>query len=220
MNLLSKILNMETKCMKDMLTARYIFEQASLAETILKPYLEKILNLSSNLKVCEIGFGEGGNLKPFMDMGCRVTGIDNSLHKIENAMLFFSGHSNIRNLSLFNADIKHITYEKTGVFDLILLRDTLWIMILRFLLIWMSLRAFPKAMIWMCVLPNPAIDQFTIRSDYLITHVMVTDLSGRVVLSQPVNLYETRIDNPFDTGVFIISITTAEGVFVRKVQVK
>jgi uncharacterized repeat protein (TIGR02543 family) len=70
------------------------------------------------------------------------------------------------------------------------------------------------------IFPNPAKDQFTIQSDYLITHIMITDLGGRVVLSRPVNLYETRIDNPFDSGVYIVSITTVEGVFVRKVQVR
>ena len=70
------------------------------------------------------------------------------------------------------------------------------------------------------IFPNPAKDQFTIQSDYLITHIMITDLGGRVVLSQPVNLYETRIDNPFDSGVYIVSITTVEGMFVRKVQVR
>jgi uncharacterized repeat protein (TIGR02543 family) len=70
------------------------------------------------------------------------------------------------------------------------------------------------------VFPNPAKDHFTIRSDFLITHITIADLSGRVVLSQPVSLYETRIDKPFDAGVYIVSITTVEGVFVRKVQVR
>jgi hypothetical protein len=70
------------------------------------------------------------------------------------------------------------------------------------------------------IFPNPVQDQFTIQSDYLITHITITDLGGRVVLSQPVNLYETRIDNPFDSGVYIVSITTVEGMFVRKVQVR
>ena len=70
------------------------------------------------------------------------------------------------------------------------------------------------------IFPNPVQDQFTIQSDYLINHITITDLAGRVVLSQPVNLYETRIDKPFDAGVYIVSITTAEGVFVRKVQVR
>ena len=69
-------------------------------------------------------------------------------------------------------------------------------------------------------MPNPAQDHFTIRSDYLITHITITDLGGRVVLSQPVSLYETRIDKPFDAGVYIVSISTVEGVFVRKVQVR
>ncbi|MFN2394239.1 MAG: choice-of-anchor V domain-containing protein [Bacteroidales bacterium] len=70
------------------------------------------------------------------------------------------------------------------------------------------------------VFPNPAQDHFTIRSDYLITYITITDLSGRVVFSQPANVYETSIDNPFDTGFYIVSITTTEGVFVRKVQVR
>lgn len=70
------------------------------------------------------------------------------------------------------------------------------------------------------VFPNPVQGQFTIQSDYLITHITITDLGGRVVLSQPVSLYETRIDKPFDAGVYIVSISTVEGVFVRKVQVR
>ena len=70
------------------------------------------------------------------------------------------------------------------------------------------------------VFPNPAHDHFNIRSGNLITHITISDLSGKVVFSQPANVYETRIDNPFDAGVYIVSITTAEGVFVRKVQVR
>jgi uncharacterized repeat protein (TIGR02543 family) len=70
------------------------------------------------------------------------------------------------------------------------------------------------------VFPNPAQDYFTIRSDYLITNITITDLSGRVVLSQPVNNNESRIEKHWDAGVYIVSITTAEGVFMRKVQVR
>jgi uncharacterized delta-60 repeat protein len=66
------------------------------------------------------------------------------------------------------------------------------------------------------LIPNPALDYFTIHSDYLITSIMIADLSGRVVLNQPVNLYQTRIDNPLKAGIYIVSINTAEGRFVRK----
>ncbi len=72
----------------------------------------------------------------------------------------------------------------------------------------------------MNIFPNPAQDQFTIRSDYLISHVRVADLGGRVLLIQPVNQYETRIDIPLNSGVYIVSIQTTEGVFVRKLQVR
>jgi SAM-dependent methyltransferase len=103
----------------------YFDEQALFSETILKPYLEKSLELSSESRVCEIGCGEGGNLKPFLDMGCKVTGIDMARNKIENALLFLSDHPYSQNLSLFAVDVNLLTHEQTGFFDLILLRDTL-----------------------------------------------------------------------------------------------
>jgi|GEM_PF-499424 len=69
------------------------------------------------------------------------------------------------------------------------------------------------------IFPNPVQDHFNIRSDYLITHIKITDLSGRVIYSQPVNDNQIRIEKSWEAGMYLVSITTAKGVFVRKVQV-
>lgn len=37
----------------------------------------------------EIGCGEGGNLLPFAEMGCNVTGVDIAAYRIEEARSFF-----------------------------------------------------------------------------------------------------------------------------------
>jgi hypothetical protein len=68
--------------------------------------------------------------------------------------------------------------------------------------------------------PNPAQDHFTIRSDYLITHITIADLSGRVIYRQPVNHTEIRIKRPWETGMYIISIRIADGVFVKKLFIR
>ncbi len=70
------------------------------------------------------------------------------------------------------------------------------------------------------IYPNPAKDHFNIRSGYLIFHIKVTDLRGRVIHSQPVNHTETRVEKSLKTGVYIVSINTDEGVFQRKLLVR
>lgn len=104
---------------------KYFEEQAQHTLEYIIPYLTPLINFSPQLSVCEIGCGEGGNLKPFLDNGCKVTGIDISVNKIENALVFFHQHQRIENLSLFALDVNKIQPDRTGLFDLIILRDTL-----------------------------------------------------------------------------------------------
>ena len=53
-------------------------------------YLRKFKNVGAGTRVLEIGCGEGGNLLPFAEAGCRVTGIDLATNKIENAKEYLS----------------------------------------------------------------------------------------------------------------------------------
>ena len=105
--------------------AKYFEEQAYTTEKYVIPYIQEIMPVHSDTNVLEIGCGEGGNLKPFLDMGCRVTGIDLSEYKIGNAHSFFAAHPKRENARFISKDIYEIADSPEFTFDLILLRDTI-----------------------------------------------------------------------------------------------
>lgn len=102
---------------------QYFKEQAYTTETHIVPFIEEHLLIKENLDVLEIGCGEGGNMLPFLDRGCYVTGVDLAGNKLENAALFYQDHPNKQKLTLINKDIYDI--EEDLKFDLIIMRDVL-----------------------------------------------------------------------------------------------
>ena len=72
----------------------------------------------------EIGCGEAGNLKPFLDLGCICTGVDFSIPKIEKGKEFFATHPLVKNLKLISEDI-YETKEFHSQFDIIIVRDVI-----------------------------------------------------------------------------------------------
>jgi len=103
----------------------YFDEQEYTTKKYVIPYINCVSTINSNMHVMEVGCGEGGNPKPFLDMGCKVTGIDISTYKIELAKDFFSSHPHQKNLTLLNKNIYDTTVEEIGKFDVIFLRDTI-----------------------------------------------------------------------------------------------
>ena len=67
----------------------YFDEQASTARNYYIDYVRQVMSLNGNTRVLEIGCGEGGNLLPFAEAGCKVTGIDIDAPRIGNAIKFF-----------------------------------------------------------------------------------------------------------------------------------
>lgn len=104
---------------------KYFQEQSYTTEKYIMPYINNLLPITSNLTIAEIGCGEGGNLKPFLDIGCKVVGIDMAEPKISNAEKFFINHPHRNNLKLIAKDIYKIEPEELCAFDLIIMRDTL-----------------------------------------------------------------------------------------------
>ena len=104
---------------------QYIAEQSLTTEKFVIPYISDITSISKNLIVAEIGCGEGGNLKPFLDLGCKVIGIDISKGKIEKAHDFFSKHSLKENITLIESDIYNINADVFENVDFVIMRDTL-----------------------------------------------------------------------------------------------
>ncbi|MEN8123442.1 MAG: class I SAM-dependent methyltransferase [Bacteroidota bacterium] len=103
--------------------ARYFEEQTITTKKYVIPYINKLKQIIPNSTILEIGCGEGGNLKPFLDLGSKVTGIDISKGKIENADKFLGDHQFKNNLTLICNDIYN--RNDLGVFDIIFLRDVI-----------------------------------------------------------------------------------------------
>lgn len=103
---------------------KYFEEQTYTTQKYVIPFIASVKPVTSDLKVLEIGCGEGGNLKPFLDLGCKCVGIDLSMTQIENAKIFYKDHPNQNHIQLISEDIYNIEpFEEP--FDLIMLRDVI-----------------------------------------------------------------------------------------------
>jgi len=103
---------------------KYFREQETTVRNHVLPFISEVLEVNEGSSVLEIGCGEGGNLKPFMDLGCkRVVGVDMAPNKVANAKAYFAEHPNRDNLSLIVSDIYDVA--NIGQFDIIIMRDVL-----------------------------------------------------------------------------------------------
>jgi len=103
---------------------RYFNEQIYTTEKYVIPFLEKELIIDAETKVIEIGCGEAGNLKPFLDRGCKCVGIDLNEGKIEKGKEFYASHPNFSNLELIVNNIYKMT-DFSVKYDVIMLRDVI-----------------------------------------------------------------------------------------------
>ena len=72
---------------------KYFDEQSYTTQKYVIPFIDQFKPISSEIRVLEIGCGEGGNLKPFLDLGCLCVGIDLSEQQIENAGKFYKNQN-------------------------------------------------------------------------------------------------------------------------------
>jgi SAM-dependent methyltransferase len=104
---------------------QYFNEQAYTTEKYVIPYIQQLFKIHPELVVAEIGCGEAGNLKPFLDIGCTCIGIDLEDVKIENGKKFFENHPNKNKLTLIAEDIYKVNPDTLPKFDLVVMRDTI-----------------------------------------------------------------------------------------------
>lgn len=102
----------------------YFNEQSITTQKYVIPFIEKHKPITADSNILEIGCGEGGNIKPFLDLGCKVTGIDINGGQIAIAKEIYSVHPNNRNLTLICEDIYKVT-ELHNKFDIIIIRDVI-----------------------------------------------------------------------------------------------
>jgi SAM-dependent methyltransferase len=103
---------------------QYFDEQDYTTRKYVIPFIESFRKLSGKLNILEIGCGEGGNLKPFLDAGCLVTGIDLSENKINLARSFIGFHPYKENLTLICDDIYNLE-APIRKFDIVFMRDVI-----------------------------------------------------------------------------------------------
>lgn len=103
---------------------QYFKEQVYTTEKHVFPFVQDICPVNKNMSVLEIGCGEGGNLVPFLELGCdRVVGVDLSVAKIQNGLKYFENHPRRDKLELIAEDIYKT--NTIGKFDFIITRDVI-----------------------------------------------------------------------------------------------
>jgi SAM-dependent methyltransferase len=103
---------------------QYLNEQIISTQKYVLPFIGSVFPIVEGFQVLEIGCGEAGNLKPFLDLGCICTGVDFSTHKIEKGKEYYASHPLSQNITLISEDIYNVK-EFQSKFDLIILRDVI-----------------------------------------------------------------------------------------------
>ena len=103
---------------------QYFNEQAGTSQEFYMDYLRPFTSLR-DARILEIGCGEGGNLKPFAEMGCEVTGIEMDATRVAQARTFFA-QAGLK-ATIVCQDFLQMAVPKDdgGRFDVILLHDVI-----------------------------------------------------------------------------------------------
>jgi SAM-dependent methyltransferase len=104
---------------------RYFNEQALTTRKHVIPYLQQKMDITSDLRVFEIGCGEGGNLVPFLELGCECVGVDFNQGKIDKGLSYMAEDLPNAKVNLLIQDIYDSSADSLGTFDLIILRDVI-----------------------------------------------------------------------------------------------
>ena len=106
---------------------RYFDIQVDNATKYVLPFIEEKFPIKAGMRVLEIGCGEAGVLKPFIDKGCTAIGVEFDLIRIELANEYLKDEVASGKLSFIGKDIYLVDAEKElgGKFDLIILKDVI-----------------------------------------------------------------------------------------------
>lgn len=106
---------------------RYFEIQVLNAEEYVIPFIEEKFEIKKGMKVLEIGCGEGGVLKAFINKGCTGVGVEFDEPRIENAKLFMPEEVASGKIRFVTKDIYQVDIENDlgGTFDIIVLKDVI-----------------------------------------------------------------------------------------------
>jgi 2-polyprenyl-3-methyl-5-hydroxy-6-metoxy-1,4-benzoquinol methylase len=106
-------------------TRQYFDEQALTTRKHVIPYIARTMEITPATRVFEIGCGEGGNLVPFLEMGCQCVGVDFNQRKIDLGLEFMEQVVPGADVQLLTQDIYDSSADALGTYDLIILRDVI-----------------------------------------------------------------------------------------------
>ncbi len=102
------------------------FEQQYLnAKNYIIPWIESYKKLNSETQVMDIGCGEGGVLKAFLEKGCKGLGVDLSPERIENAKSIQLEAVQNGQLQFLAKNIYDFSPEEYHQWDLIIFKDSI-----------------------------------------------------------------------------------------------
>ncbi len=106
---------------------RYFEIQVLNAEKYVIPFIEEKFPVKAGMRVLEIGCGEGGVLKAFINKGCEGVGVELDAPRIEDAKKFLPDDIAAGRLQFVVKDIYQVDLEKdfNGRFDIIILKDVI-----------------------------------------------------------------------------------------------
>lgn len=104
---------------------KYFNEQVQTTEKYVIPFIEQTHPITPETSILEIGCGEGGNLLPFLQRGCKILGIDILQGKIDKANEYFLDHPKKDRANFMVQDIYDVDPDLNWKFDIIIMRDVI-----------------------------------------------------------------------------------------------
>lgn len=106
---------------------RYFEIQLLNARQHVLPFIERRMPIRPGMRVLEIGCGEGGVLKAFLEKGCVGVGVELDASRVTDANRLLQAELAAGSLRIISKDIYQVDIESDfqGGFDLIILKDVI-----------------------------------------------------------------------------------------------
>ena len=106
---------------------RYFEHQCRVTADHVIPFIERSRDIPPNARVLEIGCGEAGVLKAFLDRGASAVGVDRNATRLERGRQLLAGEIDRGRVTLLHRDALTLGEddEFVGTFDLIVLKDVI-----------------------------------------------------------------------------------------------
>jgi SAM-dependent methyltransferase len=106
---------------------RYFDIQVQNAEEHVIPFIQQVQSVKKGMRVLEIGCGEAGVLKPFLELGCEAVGVEFDVIRFNLPKELLSNYLVTGQLKLIGKDIFKVDVEKElgRKFDIIILKDVI-----------------------------------------------------------------------------------------------